>query len=225
MTNPVEDTLRSRRQAGEPSSSEPPPGPRARLGGRSERVVRAVLEAAVGELARVGYTALRVDDVAAGAGVNKTTVYRRWPTKPELVAAALRSLAGAQPESPDTGALRSDLVLLMRALAAKACRTEGQTIHRMLLLAWDEPEVVEIVRVLRAEQFALWSEVVDRAIARGEIPAESDRRLIMDTLVGAAHSKFYRLREPMEHDDLLALIDLVLAGVKAGGAIRRASAS
>ncbi len=187
--------------------------------------MRTVLEAAVAELARVGYTALRVDDVAAGAGVNKTTVYRRWPTKPELVAAALRSLAGAQPEAPDTGALRSDLAILMRRFATKACRTEGRTISRMLLLEQDEPEVAEIVRVLRAEQSALWAEVMDRAVARGEIPAESDRRLIVDTIVGAAHMKLYRLHEPVEDGDMLALVDLVLAGAKAGGAIRRASVS
>jgi AcrR family transcriptional regulator len=215
MTNPVEEAPPSGRQAAEP---------RQRVGGRSERVVRAVLEAAVGELARVGYAALRVDDVAAGAGVNKTTVYRRWPTKPELVGAALRSLAGALGEAPDTGALRSDLVLLMRAYAAKACRTEGQTISRMLLLEQDEPEVAEIVRTLRADFRAPWEEAVDRAIARGEIPAGSDRRLVVDTLMGAAHTKLYRLREPVEDGDLLALIDLVLAGAKAGGAVRGAPA-
>jgi|SRR5580704_12677469 AcrR family transcriptional regulator len=216
MTNPVEEEApRPRREAAEP---------RQRLGGRSERVVRAVLEAAVGELARVGYAALRVDDVAVRAGVNKTTVYRRWPTKTELCAAALRSLGGALTEVEDTGALRSDLVLLMHAYATKACRTEGQTLSRMLLLEQDEPEVAEIVRVLRAEFRAPWAEAVDRAIARGELPAGSDRRLIVDTLVGAAHTKLYRLREPVE-EDLHALIDLVLAGAKAGGAVRKPSPS
>ena len=53
----------------------------ARTGGRSERVVRDVLRAAIEELSTNGYSALRVEDVAARAGVNKTTVYRRWPTK------------------------------------------------------------------------------------------------------------------------------------------------
>src|SRR6185437_8842867 len=114
---------------------------RARLGGRSERVVRSVLEAAVAEIARVGYVALRVDDVASRAGVNKTTIYRRWPTKPELVTAALRTIVGDQPETPDTGALRSDLIVLLRRFVIKACRTEGQTMMRMFSLEKHHPEV------------------------------------------------------------------------------------
>src|SRR5689334_5086908 len=98
---------------GATSEDEPAAGQRrtgrhhARVGGRSERVVRDVLTAAVAELARVGYVALRVEDVAAGAGVNKTTVYRRWPTKAALVTAALRTTD--EPELPETGALRQDL--------------------------------------------------------------------------------------------------------------------
>jgi AcrR family transcriptional regulator len=216
MTNPEQEPPRSRR---------PPPSGRARIGGRSERVVRGVLEAAVAELARVGYRALRIEDVAAGAAVNKTTVYRRWPTKPELVAAALRSLVGARPDAPDTGALRSDLEILMQAMIAKASRKEGQTVRRMMLLDQDEPDVAEIVRELKAEHLAPWIEVVNRAIARGEIPEGSDGALIVDTLVGAAHSKLYRRSEPVEDGDLLALLDLVLAGAKVGGAIRKAPPS
>ena len=82
----------------------------ARTGGRSERVVRDVLRATIDELARSGYAALRVDDVAARAGVNKTTVYRRWPTKTDLVAAAIRASAGQHEPVPDTGSARRDLV-------------------------------------------------------------------------------------------------------------------
>jgi AcrR family transcriptional regulator len=211
-SEPTPDSTRPLRRTGEH---------RARVGGRSERVVRSVLEAAVAEIARVGYVALRVDDVATAAGVNKTTVYRRWPTKPELVSAALRSLMGAQSEAPDTGALRGDLILLMRAFVAKACRADGQTVTRMISLEKHHPEVAEIARVLRAEHLATWEEVVRRAIRRGEIPEGSDVHLIVDTLSGAVFSKLNRLREEVDDDYLFALIDLIVVGARAGGAIRR----
>src|SRR5262249_40598485 len=81
---------------------------RARIGGRSERVVRAVLAATTAELGRVGYAALRMEDVATTAGVNKTTVYRRWPTKADLVGAAMRGLGAPAQPAPDTGSLRGD---------------------------------------------------------------------------------------------------------------------
>ena len=59
-----------------------------RPGGRAERVRTAVLEAAAELLTEVGYDKMRVEDVAARAGVHKTTVYRRWPTKAALTADA-----------------------------------------------------------------------------------------------------------------------------------------
>ena len=67
-------------------------------GGRSARIVDGVLEATAEELSRVGYAALRVDEVAERSGVNKTTIYRRWPTKSDLVRATLEhfKFGGAQ---------------------------------------------------------------------------------------------------------------------------------
>ena len=91
-------------------------------------MVKSVLEAAIAEIARVGYAALRVDEVAARAGVNKTTVYRRWPTKPALVTAAIRSLFGVQTEPPDTGALEGDLMPSCRRAAAKVRKAEGRAV-------------------------------------------------------------------------------------------------
>jgi AcrR family transcriptional regulator len=204
-------------------ASLPPEDPERtrRLGGRSERVVRSVLDAAIAEIARVGYAALRVDDVATRAGVNKTTVYRRWPTKPELVAAAVRSLFDTQPEAPDTGALRSDLMVLLRkSVAAKVRRPESRTVSCVIMLEKDHPEVAQIARELRTEHLAPWEEVVRRAIARGEVPEGSDPHIIVETLSGALFSKMNRKGERVDDDYLAALIDLVVAGARAGGAIR-----
>src|SRR5688572_4371387 len=79
-----------------------------RVRGRAADVVERVLTATGEELSRAGYAALRVEDVAARSGVNKTTIYRRWPNKAELVAAALREMT-TQPAAIDTGSLRDDL--------------------------------------------------------------------------------------------------------------------
>src|SRR6185312_6061898 len=81
------------------------------LGGRSERVVQQVLVATVAELAESGYRAFRMYAVSAAAGVNKTTIYRRWPGKKQLVAAAvdwMRRFVHDVP-LPDTGSLERDL--------------------------------------------------------------------------------------------------------------------
>jgi AcrR family transcriptional regulator len=190
-----------------------------RVGGRSERVVRDVTRATAEELARVGYAELRVEDVAAKAGVNKTTIYRRWPTKADLVAATLRALKGSVNELPDRGALRLDLLALLREAVERASTCEGQTVHRMITLEIDNAEVASITKSLREEYHAPWIEVIERAVARGELPERSDARLVVDMILGPVFSKL-RLREPVDDDFLVAVVNLVVVGAEGGGAIR-----
>src|SRR5262245_40170336 len=85
---------------------------------RGEAVVRGVLTAALEELGQTGYGALRIEDVAARAGVNKTTVYRRWPTKEDLVRAALLAMTVDKFVVPNTGSLRGDLLEMARRMVA-----------------------------------------------------------------------------------------------------------
>src|ERR1700758_3230045 len=82
-----------------------PTTPKPRPGGRSARVRKAVLDATLSRLLANAFAGLTVADVAADAGVAETTVYRRWPTKSALTAAALAELAAADNPTPDTGTL------------------------------------------------------------------------------------------------------------------------
>jgi AcrR family transcriptional regulator len=182
-------------------------------------VVRDVTRATAAELARVGYAELRVEDVAAQAGVNKTTIYRRWPTKADLVDATLRALKGpVQEELPDLGSVRLDLLALLREAVASACTAEGQSIHRMITLEIGHPEVASIARSMRAEYVAPWIAVIARAVSRGELPERTDARLIVEVLMGPVFSMLRR-GEPVDDELLAAVVNLVIAGAKAGGAV------
>src|SRR6476620_11743683 len=92
---------------------------RPRTGGRSARVVAEVLSATLEVFAKQGYAGFSVEAVALRAGVNKTTIYRRWPAKADLVGAALFALRDEDPEPPDSGSLREDLVQVLRHRAAQ----------------------------------------------------------------------------------------------------------
>jgi len=149
-------------------------------GGRSLDSSRdlALREAALALLAEVGYDRLTVDAVATRARVAKTTIYRRWPGKAELVVDALNSLKGA-PEVPDTGSLRQDL----RALAESITSAEGRfgarvTIGMVSALARDG----ELRRVFGekfiAPRMAGFRTVFERAVARGEMPGGHDLDLL-----------------------------------------------
>ena len=114
------------------------------LGGRSEQVVRRVLDAAIVELARSGYHGFRVDVVASRAAVNKTTIYRRWPSRAALVTALVDRMRAPLRESPlpDTGRLESDLVEAFARRFTFGRKTEGRAWARLL-----EEREVELPRL------------------------------------------------------------------------------
>jgi AcrR family transcriptional regulator len=135
-------------------------------------------EAALAVLAEVGYDRLTMDAVAARARAGKTTIYRRWQGKAELVVDALNSLKGV-PDIPDTGSLRRDL----RALAESITSAEGRfgaqvTIGMVNALARDG----ELRRVFGekfiAPRMAGFRVVFERAVARGEMPGGHDLDLL-----------------------------------------------
>ena len=135
-------------------------------------------DAALVLLAEVGYDRLTMDAVAARARAGKTTIYRRWPGKAELVVDSLNCLKGV-PEIPDTGSLRQDL----RALAESITSAESQfgaqvTIGMVNALAHH----AELRRVFRekfiAPRMAGFRKVFERAVARGEMPDGHDLDLL-----------------------------------------------
>ncbi|MBS2015182.1 MAG: TetR/AcrR family transcriptional regulator [Deltaproteobacteria bacterium] len=208
--------------ASPPSSSPPPSAPRAsrrtsnvRTGGRSERVVRDVLRAAMDELSRAGYGPMRVDDVAAKAGVNKTTVYRRWPTKADLVIAAVKRMARHERAAPDTGSLRGDLLAMLTQAREVAMQPEVRAAARIVSEARDNAELEPIARVLRHNAAASRAVIVERAKARGELGAEVDGALLLDALVMPVTMRIARYGEEVGLDQVEALVDLVLYGALA----------
>jgi AcrR family transcriptional regulator len=152
-----------------------------RVKGRAARVVSDVLIATAEELSRVGYGALRVEDVATRSGVNKTTIYRRWPTKPELVGAALRAV-WQSPEVPDTGSLRSDFVTSLTKTATFAMSPIGRGLTRVIQVERAHPELEPIARALREDLRSLRELLVQRAIDRKELPPHTDSRFLHDMM-------------------------------------------
>lgn len=191
----------------------------ARVGGRSASVVERVLEAAAEELGRVGFTALRIDDVAARSGVNKTTIYRRWPVKADLLAAVLDN------ESfplivPDTGSLRGDLRQTLRDLRARLYIARERGVVRMLQAESAHPDVAPLVRKMRAAHTAARRELFERAIARGELPATTDTSVLVEFATAPLISRIVHLG--LEVDD--HFID-TLSEVIANGAAHAPSAT
>lgn len=190
-----------------------------RLGGRSARVVSEVLSATLELFAEQGYAGLSIEEVAARAGVNKTTIYRRWPTKADLVEAALVSLRDQDPEPPDTGSLKLDLQQVLGHFAAQLATPRKRALMTSVLLSKADPDLQALVKRLREERPAIPAVVFKRALQRRELPRGSDVTLLTAALTGALHTRIFWKNEPVDRAFIARLIQLVLSGAAAGGAL------
>ena len=179
-----------------------------------------MLSATLELFAEHGYAGVSVEAVAARAGVNKTTVYRRWPTKAELLGAALFSLRDEEPDPPNTGSLREDLLTVLRRLVTRIETPQHRAIAQSFLLGNTDPEIQALVRRMREERPAIPNVIFERAIKRRELPKGSDPQLMAAALLGPVHSRAYWKREPIDDSFIRALVNLVVSGAAVGGAQR-----
>ena len=189
------------------------------LGGRSEEVVRRVLDAAIVELARSGYHSFRMDAVASRAAVNKTTVYRRWPSRAALVTALVDRMRAPLRESPlpDTGALESDLVEAFTRRFTVGRKTEGRAWARLLEERY-RPEVEAIIGAAVAERSHEWRSMATRGIDRGELPPRTDVQLVFDLVRAIVDSR--RSSGRLDTSWLTLAVRTVIAGARAGTLVR-----
>jgi AcrR family transcriptional regulator len=143
---------------------------------RSEKADQAILGATITLLAEHGVSGLSIEAVAAEAGVGKTTIYRRWQTKEDLVIAALARMRPPPEPPPDTGSLEGDLTALSEAQVARVAGTKLPWVApRVLSEAMGDAEfharVMEgFINPIRE----LLGKLVVRAIERGELAADTD---------------------------------------------------
>lgn len=150
---------------------------------RSIQSHQAMLKATLELLAEVGFDAMSIDAIAARARVGKTTIYRRYTSKEELVADALESVR-EEITLPDTGNLQSDIDALIQNAAQITLSPLGrQTVAMIISSASSNAQFAQIywTKYLqpRRKTFAI---VLQRAKARNEIPADLDSDLVFDTM-------------------------------------------
>jgi len=185
------------------------------LGGRSEQVVRRVLDAAIVELGRSGFAGFRMDAVASLAGVNRTTVYRRWPSREVLVAAVVERMAAPLRHNPlpDTGRLETDLVEAFARRFSFGRKAEGRAWARLVDERHDRA-VEAIIGGMVDERRDQWRFMVERAIDRGELPPATDARLVLELVRAIADARGASSR--LDATWLTLGVRTVIAGARAG---------
>jgi AcrR family transcriptional regulator len=188
-------------------------GPRRRPGGRSARIQEAVFEATLHLLQEKGYEALSFATIAERAGVHETSLYRRWRTKDQLTVAAVTSQVAQDIPVPDTGLLRSDLILLLQSLRAFLLSSVGQAIVQTAIVTTLVPALNSLHRDIWHRRRAHLQIVFDRAVARGELSPQTDFQLLLETLIGVFYLRPFIFNEPLDETLPERIVDLVLLAV------------
>lgn len=186
------------------------PGPsRGLLGPSLTPREEELLAATLAVLRETGYDNLTIDKVVARAHASKTTVYRRWPSKGELVCAAFAHAVhiGA---APNTGTLRGDLLALAEVVA-HAAGLYARTVAGILAADHPSPHLRELLlhdlyRARRAQVFS----VLHHAVERGEIAADAINEEIWDLLPGYISHRMLQHGRPVTSETLRALVDEVM---------------
>jgi AcrR family transcriptional regulator len=200
-----------------PNSTPGGPGRRggARIGaGRPRRpgVEEAVFDATLVLLSSRDYGEISMEALAERAGVSRTTIYRRWPSKVAVVAAAVSSLYLDRVEVEDTGSLSEDLVALLTETYRVMADGDGRVLEKLVRQSGQNPELTALVRSILYARRRMYATILNRGIARGEMPPETDQELLLDLLLGPLWFRLLVSGAPITPAAARSVVELVLAG-------------
>jgi AcrR family transcriptional regulator len=197
----------------------PLPGPTDRVTpvGRGAKVRKAVLAATLAELAENGYAALTVDNIARRSGVNKTTVYRRWRDRENLIADAVADLTTIQIPMADSQNIDIDLRAYARSLVGLLNSPTGRAL--LAALGPDtarNPQVTNAKRRFLQDRYRRAEPLVSGAIARGQLPADTDSAELIKTMIAPIYLRLLVTAEPVDEATADAAVRIALTAARAG---------
>ncbi|TDD82257.1 TetR/AcrR family transcriptional regulator [Actinomadura darangshiensis] len=190
-------TETERRQAGRP---------------RSERAEKAIIDATLDLLAEEsGVAGVSIEAVAARAGVGKTTIYRRWPSKEALIVDALGAVKEPMPE-PSTGSVRADLTEIARTLAAARHRRYSRCFWNVAGGAEKHPELyARYLQDIIEPRREVVRRVLRRGIGTGELRAGLDIEVALSLLLAPLTAR--RPKETFPDGYAEAVVDTLMRGI------------
>jgi AcrR family transcriptional regulator len=179
---------------------------------RGEVLQAAILDATLAELAEAGYARLAIERIAARAHTSKASVYKRWPSRAELVVAALQHRPPAEPDPvPDTGSLREDVLALLRRGAGLLDGLFGEAVRGLMVETLTDPQ--RTAR-MRADMFTsrdnLMRQILERAAARGDIARAAITPLRIRFAPVLVDHQFLIYGAPIPDDVLRGIVDDLL---------------
>ncbi|MCD9623263.1 TetR/AcrR family transcriptional regulator [Rhabdothermincola salaria] len=170
------------------------------------------MSATIELVGRHGVRGTTIAAIADRAGVGKATIYRRWPTKTELVLAALSTLT-LRPPVPDTGTVRGDLHAYQRFSLRLMTGPRGDVLPSLLSAAFEQPELREAWGRYLVSRRAVLREILVRGVERGELRDDLDLDIALDLFSGPLVYRDLIAGLPVDEDVAEDLVDHVLDGL------------
>ncbi|WP_394942106.1 TetR/AcrR family transcriptional regulator [Psychromicrobium sp. YIM B11713] len=186
----------------------------SRPGGRTAAIKARVLEATLDLFAEEGIGALRYETVAQRSGVHKTTLYRNWPNKDDLIRAAFERFSTVQISLQSSADLREDLIRYLLAIAEGIRTPRGRAIMGFLEHARGTPALHAIENSILNTRVEALQRRLDAATAAGELPA-LDAYFLGELLVGPVYLFVFRERRAFDRSTAEHIVDIVLKGIRA----------
>ncbi len=180
---------------------------------RSRATDLAILNAALELVAEQGYEGLTMEGIADRAGVAKTTVYRRWSNRDEVLEAASEGFV-MDIGVPDTGTIRGDLLELLESAIRVYSGLPGRVMPGLVSAMAQNPGLARRVRegFLASRRRALRA-VLQRGIRRGELRSQIDVELTLDLLGGPLMYRLLVTGQAVDAETAAALVDTLLRGI------------
>jgi AcrR family transcriptional regulator len=195
------------------SSNEVADPVRRRTGGRSARVRDAVLQAALQAMAEHGLGGVSISEIARGAGVHASSIQRRWGTRENVMLDALLTYSQEKLPIPDTGALRGDLVAFGRSIAGYLATPLGEAVAQTMAATDDDPALAAGRTRFWQSRYDTARVIIDRAVDRDEVSADTDPELALELLVAPLHFRKLLTRQAVDDDFVERLVDALIGGL------------
>jgi len=180
---------------------------------RREGADAQILEMTLEVLTEKGYTDLTVDEVAERTKVAKTTIYRRWPSKGALVAAAVGTKV--TPFVPaDTGSLEGDLMAIARRAHAGLSGELGRIFAGLIGESQLDPDLRKIMLTTTRQRRQVYEAMVKRAVHRGEMSSAVDVELLVDAVIGILWNRLLITQAPLPETLPGEIVKMLLNGVR-----------
>jgi AcrR family transcriptional regulator len=177
---------------------------RAPKHGQLARTRQLVLDTTVEMLASRGYGSLTTEGISAECGVARSTIYRHWQSVADIAMEAFLQIIGPPPPSPQTGHVRTDLVVNYRRLVDGLAHSRwGKLLPAMLEASIRDKEFAQLLYKAFDSRRELGRQSLQKAVDRGELPADTNFEWLLDSVTGPIYHRLFFTNKPLDEPGMI----------------------